>query len=429
MIATIILKNSKLLERLSLRLKIFLAILMVMIFMNEKTFAAIEIADERATADYWTRRNLNGDEIILSAQEISRLNAQILRKDNYAADLANFPQKISAEMLKARINKATDDVKIDGKHFAMANRNFDAIVNDVNVLYAVTVERADVRILPIAWQGELYDPLQGTAIDPAEPVAVMWESTDGKFVFAQTRNYFGWIEKSKLAFTTREIWRTYIKPKNFIVVTANKKTVEVDGKNILFQMGAVIPLSNKIDKNFWLAKVPVSDGGKLREVTIKIAKDDTVHKNFLPFTTNNLIRQSFKFLGDVYGWGGLQDSVDCSAFTSDIYRSMGIEIPRDANRQEKFLPKIITLNNQSYDERIKILRRSPTGALLHKKGHVLMFLGSDDEGTPIAIHAASSYYLDDKKIYVRKILVSALDYPNDYGVYTVEMLTGITFAK
>lgn len=413
-----------------MKLVVQILLIVVVLLMNEKTFAAIEITDERATADYWTRKNLNGDEIILSAQEISRLNAQIRRNDAYAADLANFPQKISAAMLKARIAKATNDVGIDDLQVGMENRNVDAISADVKISYAVTLERADVRILPVSWNGDLYDPLQGTAIDPAEPVAVMWESADGKFVFAQSRNYFGWIEKDKLGFTTREIWQTYIKPQNFIVVIANKKAVEVDGKKIIFQMGAVIPLAKNVDdKNFWLAKIPTSDGKNFREVTVKIPKDDTVHKNFLPCTTNNFIRQSFKFLGDVYGWGGLMESVDCSAFTSDIYRSMGIEIPRDANRQENILPKIATLSIQNFDERLNILRRSPTGALLHKRGHVLLLLGSDDAGTPIAIHAASSYSLDDKKIYVRRVLVSALDYPNDYGVYTVENLTGVTFAK
>lgn len=405
-------------------------LIVVVILMNEKSFAAIEITDERATADYWTKKNLKGDEIILTAKEISNLNKIIRNHDDYSADLYNFPQKISAEMLKSRINKATDDVEIDEEQFGMENRNFDEIPNEVKILYAVTLERADVRILPISWNGHVYDSLQGTAIDPAEAIAVMWESLDGKFVFAQSRNYFGWIEKNKIAFTTREIWQTYIKPKNFIVVTANKKTVEVDGKKILFQMGSVIPLEKNIeDKNFWLAKIPVKNGKNLREVTVKIPKDDTVHKNFLPCTKNNFVRQSFKFLGDVYGWGGLFESVDCSAFTSDIYRSMGIEIPRDADRQEEILPKIATIDTQNYAERLKILKKSPTGALLHKRGHVLMFLGNDDSGTPIAIHAASSYYIDEKKIYVRKILVSALDYPNDYGVKTVETLTGITFAK
>ena len=405
-------------------------LMIVVILMSEKVYAAIEITDERATADYWTRKNLNGDEIILSAQEISNLNKIIRNRDEYSADLINFPQKITAENLKNRIAKLTDDVKISDFQVGMENRNIEAISSEVKIMYAVTLERADIRILPISWNGDIYDSLQGTAIDPAEAVAVMWESLDGKFVFVQSRNYFGWIEKNKLGFTTRENWKNYVKPKNFIVVTANKKTVEVDGKKIIFQMGAVIPLEKNIEeKNFWLAKIPVIDGKNFREITVKIAKDDTVHKNFLPCTTNNFIRQSFKFLGDVYGWGGLFESVDCSAFTSDIYRSMGIEIPRDADRQEKILPKLENFSNEKYEERLKILRKSPTGALLHKRGHVLLYLGNDDSGTPIAIHAASSYYLDDKKIYVRKILVSALDYPNDYGVKTVENLTGITFAK
>ena len=407
-----------------MKLKFFLVLMAVIIFMSGKTFAAIEITDERATPKYWTR--IDGDKIILSAQEISQLNLKMRMNDAYAADLKNFPQKISAENLKARILKASNDVGVEPQE----NQNLNAIVGDTKIKYAVTTERVNVRLLPQSLTGEKFDKLQGTALDPAEAVAVMWESADGEYIFAQTRNYFGWIEKNKLAFTTREVWLNYVKPENFIVVTANKKFVEVGGRNILFQMGAVIPLSKNLgDKNFWFAQIPINDGGKFREVTVKIFKDDTVHKNFLPCTTNNFIRQSFKFLGDAYDWGGLKDSVDCSAFTSDIYRSMGIEIPRDADRQEFCMPIVAKFNQQSYDERIKILKSSPTGALIFKPGHVLMFLGNDANGTPIAIHAASSYYLDDKKIYVSKVLVSEMSYPNDYGGSTVEKLTGINFVK
>ena len=406
-----------------MKLKNFLLLMAVIIFMSGKSFAAIEITDERATPEYWTR--INGDKIILTAQEISQLNFQMRMNDEYAADLINFPQKISAENLKTRIIKAANDVEAEPQF----NQNLEKIVGDAKIKYAVTTERVNVRLLPIVWTGEKFDNLQGTALDPAEAVAVMWESADGEYNFVQARNYFGWIEKNKLAFTTREIWLKYVKPENFIVVTANKKTVEVDGKNILFQMGAIIPIDKTDDKNFWHAQIPINDNGKLRQAVVKIPKDDTVHKNFLPCTTNNFIKQSFKFLGDEYGWGGLKDSVDCSALTSDIYRSMGIEIPRDADRQEVCMPIVTKFNQQNYDERVNILKRSPTGALLFKRGHVLMFLGNDAEGTPIAIHAASSYYLDDKKIYVSKVLVSAMSYPNDYGVSTVNALTGINFVK
>ena len=267
--------------------------------MSKSVFASIEITDARATPAYWIGRNPNGDEIILEAQEISKLNAQIRGKDVYAADLYNYPQTISAATLKSKIRKATDDLKINGEDYKkyFANRNFDA-VTDSTVLYAVTLERVNLRLLPAGLTGDAYDKLQGTAIDPAEPLAVLWKSADGQFVFVQARNYFGWVEKMKLGFTSLGIWRTYVKPDNFIVVTANKKFVKVGNKKILFQMGAVIPLSKTIeDGEFWTARIPVNAGGEFKQAIVKIAKDDTVHRDFLPCTTNNFIRQSFKFLG------------------------------------------------------------------------------------------------------------------------------------
>ena len=417
----LLIKKNSFMEREILKLKIFLMLMAVVIFMSGKSSAAIEITDERATPEYWTR--IDGDEIILTAQEISDLNEQMRMNDEYAADLINFPQKISATNLRNKIVKATMDVG----YSINASQNLNALFDDVQVEYAVTTERVNIRLLPRGLTGERFDKLQGTALDPAEGVAVLWESADGAYNFVQARNYFGWVEKSKLAFTTREIWQEYVKPENFIVVTENKKFVEVDGKNILFQMGAVIPIDKNSDANFWNAKIPQSINGRLHEVIVKIFKDDTVHENFLPCTTNNFVRQSFKFLGDVYGWGGLKDSVDCSGFTSDIYRSMGIEIPRDADRQEFCMPIVAKMYGYGYNERVNILRRTPTGALLFKPGHVLMLLGNDAEGTPIAIHAASSYYVEDRQIYVSKVLVAALDYPNDYGVATVNALTGINY--
>lgn len=392
--------------------------------MSNNVSAAIELTDERATPEYWTARISDGDKIILSARDILKLNSSIRANDAYAADLSRYPDKISAEKVKSLILKANADVNVADHE----NQNLDALKEEVAVSYAVTMERVNIRLLPKDWTGDDFDDLQGTALDPCEAVAVLWESLNKKFFFVQARNYFGWIEKSKLAMTTQEHWLTYVKPKNFIVVTANKKAVNIDGKNILFQMGAVIPLHERAeDDNFWLVKIPAREGDKIHEKAVKIPKDDTVHKDFLPCTKNNFIRQGFKFLGDVYGWGGLKDSVDCSAFTSDVYRSMGIEIPRDADRQLKLMPHVAKFNVEDFDARIKILQQSPTGALLLKRGHVLMLLGNDADGSPVAIHAASSYYLDNKKIYVSKVLVSALNYPNDYGVYTVTTMLGINF--
>lgn len=412
--------------------KIFLTLIMLIFFMSTKTTyaAGIEVTDSRATPEYWINRAADGDNLLFNESQIERINAEILARDNYAADLANYPETISAADLKARIQQASDDVNLVGSNSIMANRNFNALYNNVDVRYAVTTERVNVRILPQGLTGSKYDEIQGTALDPAEAVAVLWDSRDGRFCFIQSRYYFGWVTKNSLAFTDRATWLTYVQPEDFLVVTTNKKFVNVNGNIILFQMGAKIPLENSaMENNSWLARLPISENGNLKEYSLRILNDGKVNEGFLPCTKNNFVRQSFKFLGDVYGWGGLDNSVDCSAFVQDIYRSMGFNIPRDADRQNNCMPIFSVFNNVTYAERADIARRAPTGALLLKTGHVMMKLGNDDNGTPLVIHAASSYYSGGQKIYVRKVLVTDLSYQNAYGNSSLETLIGITYPK
>ena len=412
--------------------KIFLSLIALIFFISTKTTyaAGIEVTDARATPEYWINRADDGDKLLFTYKQIDRINAEILERDSYAADLANYPETISAADLKARIQKASNDVNLVGSNSIMANRNLDALYDNIDVRYAVTTERVNIRILPQGLTGSKYDEIQGSALDPAEAVAVLWDSRDGRFCFIQARYYFGWVTKKSLAFTDRATWLTYVQPADFLVVTANKKFVNVNGNIILFQMGAKIPLeSSALENNSWLARLPISENGNLKEHSLRILNDGKVNADFLPPTKNNFIRQSFKFLGDVYGWGGLDNSVDCSAFVQNIYRSMGLNIPRDADRQNNCMPIFAVFNNVTYAERADIARRAPTGALLLKKGHVMMKLGNDDNGTPIVIHAASSYYSGGQKIYVRKVLVTDLSYQNAYGNSSLETLIGITYPK
>lgn len=412
-----------------MKLQIFFAVFMLIFFISTKTFAAeLEVTGERSTPEYWKSRAVEGDKPILNYKQIESLNDRMLKKDDYAADLENYPQKISAAYLKKRIKKLTSDVKLKGSEAVMDNRNLDALNPDVSVTYAVTTERVNVRLLPQNLTGDKYDSAQGTALDPAEAVVVLWESKDGKFSFVQAKYYFGWVAKEFLAFTDRQTWLTYVKPENFVVVISNKKFVKVNEKIIRFQMGAKIPVTkSKLENNAWTARLPFIEDNQLKEFSAKVLDDGNVSADFLQPTTNNFITQSFKFLGDVYGWGGLDNSVDCSSFVQNVYRSMGINIPRDADRQAGCMPIFAVFNNVSDTERLDIVRRAPTGALLFKHGHVMMKLGNDANNDPIIIHAASSYYSGGQKIYVRKVLVSSLNYKNDYGAYTLESLTDVGF--
>ena len=410
---------------------------------------------ERLTAGYWTERLPDGDKALLTEAEILAVNEEMRQPEAWLTDLSAYPEAMSAVDVRQKIVMAMGDFAEDevpelynrgvlltqGQFEAVkANCNLSSLSGLQKVRYAVATARTSLRILPEAagWldgTDEIdthYDNLQGTAVDPAEPLAILAESADHKFVFAQTRSYMGWVPMGTIAFTERAKWLEYVAPKDFLVVTANKKQVPVGGAwQVTFQMGSVIPLEtgSKQDGK-WLARIPVDVNTQMSEALVPIADDDTVHLGWLPCTKNNFIRQGFRFLGDVYGWGGQDESVDCSAFVQDVYRTMGIQLPRDADKQEMFMPVSRSLAGLGTDARYLEVRESVPGALLFKSGlHVMMYLGQDEAGTPMVLHAASSYYTfpsgKAKKEYIRRVSVSDLRYMNGRQVETIDGMSSI----
>ncbi|MBQ9479702.1 MAG: C40 family peptidase, partial [Selenomonadaceae bacterium] len=185
------------------------------------------------------------------------------------------------------------------------------------------------------------------------------------------------------------------------------------------------PITNHVENTGWIARLPIAVNGRLKEVYVTIPDDKSINHGWLPCTQNNFVKQAFKFLGDEYGWGGLNDSVDCSSFVGDVYRSMGIQLPRDSNWQEAVMPIVSVFNDVGTAMRYDIVKRAPIGSLLFKRGHVMMYLGQDKSGTPLVIHSASSYVRNGEKIFIRKVIVSDLRYQGTAGVETIDQLTGI----
>lgn len=109
--------------------------------------------------------------------------------------------------------------------------------------------------------------------------------------------------------------------------------------------------------------------------------------DYLPLTRANLIRQAFKFLGERYGWGHLYNGRDCSGFVSDVYRSMGVQLPRNSGDQARSpaLRHRLFGPGDSHETRMRALAEAQVGDLIYIPGHVMMFLGRVD-GEPYVIH-------------------------------------------
>ena len=427
----------------------------VMLFSATAQAAGISIQDNRATADYWTGRNKSGEAVFVPTADLDMLNLQIRQKSaNTIVDLANYPEKVYVQWMTNKITATQKTGKFDGNEvpklfrngapltefsFTQAKKNcgLDALPAVCVVRYALTTDRTNLRLLPddTGWfTGETdthYDQLQATAIDPGEPVIVLIESQDKEFVFVETRTYAGWIKPSALAFTDKATWMKYVAPQNYLTVIASRKTIP-QGKAFYQMGGRVLLRAPDLQKDgSWAVNIPTADAnGILIEQGLNIPNDKFVVKGVLACSENNLIRQAFRFLGEGYGWGGMENNVDCSAFVQDVYRSVGIELPRDADKQEKAMARSISLKNMTREQRLEILKKSKPGSLLFTSGHVMMYLGTDDNGEPLIIHAASSYYTFDggqtAKHYIRKIVVSDLHFMSKDKVEMIDRLNSVS---
>ena len=379
--------------------------------------ASPEVTDERAESAYWTEQNPDGERVLFTSDDIAAFNAAMRAETETLKDFAN--------------ESVTPDVRDGG-----------------------ATRRGNLRTVPEPPDGSHYDEQQATAVDPCEALLVYEDSDDGKFSHVVMRNYEGWLSKREFGLTDRATWMQFAAPKDFAVVTANQWWLHDDAMNqdVLCQMGAKIPIvyarsgdrpeaagnmrrigttqlvergahrqnvrEQYLEQRKRVAMLLVpsrAKGGALAVHEQPAVFDDDLHHGFLPCTENNFVRQGFRFFGDIYGWGGLDDSVDCSAFTSDVYRSMGLEIPRDADVQGEVLPYRIRLHGRAATRLALLKAAFPIGTLLTNDTHVMMYIGCDADGTPMALQAMSSYFDDDGKHYLRRVVLTTLTYPNAKG--------------
>jgi len=109
--------------------------------------------------------------------------------------------------------------------------------------------------------------------------------------------------------------------------------------------------------------------------------------DYLPLTRENIVRQAFKFLGERYGWGHAYNGRDCSGFVSDVYRSMGVQMPRNTRDQSisPGLTHTVYTDKDSHEARMKAAMALDVGDMVYIPGHVMMVIGKID-GQPYVIH-------------------------------------------
>ena len=147
-----------------------------------------------------------------------------------------------------------------------------------------------------------------------------------------------------------------------------------------------------------MAKLPVrGPDGNLEWGLGLISRTDEVHLGYLPFTPRNIITQAFKFLGQRYGWGGMFNARDCSAFIMDNFRTMGVMLPRNAGEQGKLALGAMhhMPESMSLEDRKKLFDSLPPAVPIYMDGHAMLYLSKYNNDYYI-IHDFAGYSAPDE---------------------------------
>ena len=394
-------------------------------------------------AEFWIDKIKNPNALIMNEQEIQHFNDHTAHKQkglNYFQDLA---QVYDSSWIKEKILKSFKGIQQRAFYFADGYKIPKSFYNDIKIQmnldgfsekttttrYALTVNYSNQKILPtelslLKTSSQIhFDRNQNSALDMATPLAIIHSSKDGLWHYGIGPTSSGWVRDKDIAFGEREEILNYLDSKNFIITTAPKTALMIQGKyHDYFRMGVKLPYLMSIDE-MSMVMVPQRDKDGKLILSNATVKSENVHKGYLPYTQKTILTQAFKFLHAPYGWGGMYGEQDCSKFLQEIYASVGIKLPRNSGLQSEVGEAKIELAGLAKKAKHHILKSSALAgvSILHLKGHIVLYLG-EYKGEPYIIHTV--WGASSKHFALGRTAVTSLNF-NDY-LKKIDRVTNIT---
>lgn len=388
--------------------------------------------------DFWIRQSTQPEHVLLDAAEIRSHNANLFKVDASMHELHALPAQIDRATITGWIKDLSQypkrklydakgqpvpDSLLDQLTDALA---LDAVPEQQAARYGMIVQRAALRTFPTdtrvftSTDDTDIDRFQETAEFPGTPVLIANASRDGRWLFVVSPRYAAWTHRENVAEGSSADVLAYAGRSPHRVVTGGTvRTVFTPEQPAVSQlqldMGIAVPVLSDLPPDqpvngqspyaSHVVELPIrKDDGKLAFSPALIQRVDDTQDDYLPLTEANIIRQAFKFLGERYGWGHDYDGRDCSGFVSDVYRSMGVEMPRNTSRQAispGFTHQAFG-DKDSHEARLKAAMALQVGDLVYIPGHVMMVIGKLD-GAPYVIHDTSGISYRDGKGGMRRV--------------------------
>ena len=391
------------------------------------------VTQEMCTAAYWIARSGDTAAVrLMSAEQIDRYNvAAFASADCHMNDLIHMNAAYDATALKNSLAKSTVDempskpVWVNGTEAdtkacyeylaeCIAGSGWDGSRTPA---YALAVSQTQIRTIPSnAYIGysatDTDDEAVSSSLRVNEPFVIkQYALVNGElFFWGYSSNVSGWVDAADLAVCGSRaewlsMWENEVNGTDFVVVTTDEFHLSQSHyspatSELKLTMGTTLKLvpENELPGNIagrgtwnnYAVYVPTRDanGNMVKQIAL-IAQNREVSVGYLPMTSANIVTLAFEYLGDTYGWGGMLDSVDCSAFVRNVYKCFGLEMPRNTNWQKCVPGTCADVSTMDDAQKTAAFAGCVPGMPLYMSGHTMLYLGTVD-GVNYVISAMGS---------------------------------------
>lgn len=267
---------------------------------------------------------------------------------------------------------------------------------------AVATANTSLRVLPTQRPGFLkpdkpgegypFDYWQNSALLAGTPLLATHMSADGAWVLVEGRVAAGWVPVRDIAFVDEAFmaqWEGL--PLGAVLregapIVARFADDSTPAPHLFTgRIGMLLPLLEVGPGGVTLLAPAREASGQAVSLAVGLAADEA-RPLPLPLTPRAYAGLAAQLMGQPYGWGGLLENRDCSALLLDLYAPFGVFLPRNS-RQQARQGERIPLDGLSPEAKEALLleRGRPLLTLVHKPGHIMLYLGQRN-GRAVILH-------------------------------------------
>lgn len=309
------------------------------------------------------------------------------------------------------------------ERWAALSRNADILNYPSRALPAITVDRADLRLMPTnspyffeparPGQGYPFDYYQNSSLALGTPLLITHVSLDGAWALVESPSAGGWVERERLALVDAEFmvaWKS--RPMAAVLheraplapapaPAPEPKAISDDAEFLsplpqdaplpgaprFADIGTVLPMG-RFDGvgNEAFLHYPVKDENGYARMEKAALPKEAVAAWPLTLSKENMAALMARMLGQPYGWGGYGGNRDCSSTLRDLYLAFGAWLPRNS-RAQAGLGQGIDVSGLSPREKEEAILRDglPFLSLVGQPGHIMLYLG-EYRGRAVIFH-------------------------------------------